>query len=222
MSEMGEPLRQYALETASGKTLQVCRFGLIDYVSSLAAMREFAAKRDRKDDDQLWLLQHRSVYTQGTACNQQPLAPSAIETVKTDRGGQITYHGIGQWVLYPMLRLRDHGLGVKSFVSLLEQTVIDLLLDYQIVGQRRDDAPGVYVDGAKIAALGLRISRGTSYHGLSINVDMDLQPFDNIDPCGFQGLEVTQLSALAADVEMERVADQLLEKFVALLLTSEQ
>lgn len=214
---MGEPLQSFELITASGKPLQVCRFGLVDYTASLAAMREFATTRKSDGCDQLWILQHPSVYTQGTACNQQPLAPSKIDIVKTDRGGQITYHGEGQWVLYPMLRLRDYKLGVKAFVALLEQTVIDVLADYKIIGQRRDDAPGVYVSGAKIAALGLRISRGTSYHGLSLNVDMDLQPFDNIDPCGFQGLAVTQLSSLATGVDMERVESQLLGKITALL-----
>jgi len=217
LSGMVEPLQRFELLTASGKKLQVNRYGLVDYASSLRAMREFAANRNSEDGDQLWLLQHPAVYTQGTTCDQQSLVPSSIELIKTDRGGQITYHGEGQWVLYPMLRLRDYQLGIKSFVNTLEQSVIDLLGDYDIAGERRDDAPGVYVQGAKIAALGLRISRGTSYHGLSLNVDMDLGPFDNIDPCGFEGLSVTQLSQLTADVDMEMVANQLLEKFTALL-----
>ena len=205
------------LKTALGKSIELSRFAVVDYTTCLTGMREFVDNRSKTDDDRVWLVQHPPVYTQGTSCTQQTLAPSAIEVVKTDRGGQITYHGPGQWVLYPMLHLPEHQLGVKSFVALLEQTVINVLNRYQIDGERRDDAPGVYVGGAKVAALGLRIRRGTSYHGLSLNVDMDLSPFQNIDPCGFQGLRVTQLSELTPNVDMNVVANQLIEEFTALL-----
>ena len=193
-------------------------FSEVPYQQSYQAMVEFASQRDQCDLDRIWLLQHPKVYTQGTACNLEALMPNDIPTVKTDRGGQITYHGPGQVVLYPMLALREYGIGVKSLVQKLEQCMINTLNEFDIDAQRRDDAPGVYVKGAKIGALGLRIRKGTSYHGLSLNVDMDLSPFNNIDPCGYQGLKVTQIvDHTSYSVDSKKVASLLLNKLVTLL-----
>lgn len=237
---MHQPEEQFAISSGSGKDLLVERFGLLDYQMAFTAMRDFSDTRDADTQDKIWLVQHPQVYTQGTACQQQTLMPSQIPVVKTDRGGQITFHGPGQIVMYPLINLRRFGLGVKSLVHALEQSVIDTLAEYSVLGERRVDAPGVYVDEAKIAALGLRIRKGNSYHGLSFNLDMDLAPFHNIDPCGFQGLRVTQLSDLAlaepntkpandqnsrdqvaggstGALDIDLVAKQLLKKFLALI-----
>lgn len=202
--------------SATGKLIEVEHFACVDYQTAFNAMRDYSDKRDDTSADKIWLLEHPSVYTQGTACHQQTLFPSDIPVVKTDRGGQITYHGQGQLVMYPLLKLRRFGVGVKALVNALEQSVIDTLETYHIDARRRADAPGVYVDHAKIAALGLRIRRGNSYHGLSLNVDMDLSPFKNIDPCGFQGLAVTQVQDHTKQTISKKViAEQLLENFIA-------
>jgi len=181
------------------------------------AMMAYAAERRPGDADQIWLLEHPKVYTQGTACDLDTFVPSEIPVVKTDRGGQITYHGPGQIVMYPLLHLKNHELGVKALVRKLEQCAIDVLAAQGLGAERREDAPGVYIDQAKIAALGLRIRRGNSYHGLSLNVDMDLTPFSNIDPCGYQGLQVTQVSQFDIKVGVLEVGKLLAERFVGLL-----
>ena len=216
-----QEVQTFEVRSGSGTLIKVRVFAETDYSQAFQAMLDFTNQRDDTDADQIWLIEHPPVYTQGTACQQGTLLPSDIPVVKTDRGGQITYHGPGQIVMYPLLHLKRFGLGskslgVKALVNALEQCVIDCLSDYLIDSQRRDDAPGVYVDGAKIAALGLRIRRGNSYHGLSCNVDMDLSPFSNIDPCGYQGLSVTQMkSETSMDVQIDSVARQLLDKFVS-------
>lgn len=194
-----KPLKTYSLTSRKGHQIDVSVFGEIDYHESYRAMSEFAIERSANAADQIWVLEHPPVYTQGTACESGALLPSDIPVVKTDRGGQITYHGPGQIVLYPLINLRRHGLGVKKFVDIIEQSMIDVLAELGIASKRRPDAPGVYVNNAKIGALGLRVKRGSSYHGLSLNVDMDLAPFANIDPCGYQGLAVTQVSEHAAE-----------------------
>jgi lipoyl(octanoyl) transferase len=204
-------------QTRSGHQLQVRELGLVSYEDAYQAMSEHVANSDPEDMDEIWLVEHPPVYTQGTACKLAPLLPSAVPVVKTDRGGQITYHGPGQMVMYPLLRLKRYGIGVKSLVHSLEQCVIDTLRAYEINAERRADAPGVYVDGAKIAALGLRIKRGMSYHGLSFNLRMDMHPFTNIDPCGYQGLVVTQLSELLAEFDAEQIKNQVLGSFLAKL-----
>jgi len=174
--------------------------------------------RNQDDADVIWLLEHHPVYTQGTACKLDTFLPTDIPVVKTDRGGQITYHGPGQIVMYPLISLKRYGIGVKSLVAALEDSVIATLQEFGVTGERRENAPGVYVENAKIAALGLRIRRGTSYHGLSLNVDMDLEPFKNIDPCGYEGLDVTQLSDLSdSEVSPGAVGERLLANFVALI-----
>jgi len=187
--------------------LTVRRLGARDYQPVWSAMQRYTDRRDADSLDELWLVEHPPVFTVGL--NGKPehlLAPGAIPVVQIDRGGQVTYHGPGQLVVYPLLDLRRLKLGVRQLVTSLEQAVIDLLADYGIAAVGRRDAPGVYVDGAKIAALGLRVRRGCCYHGLSLNVAMDLQPFTRINPCGYPGLRVTQLSALAGPVEMAAVA----------------
>jgi len=208
---------QFTLETCSNQPVLVSKLGTVAYADSYEAMAMFTAERSDSELDQIWLLEHVPVYTQGTACKMTTVLPSSIPVVKTDRGGQITYHGPGQLVMYPLLKLKRYGVGVKALVAALEQSVIDTLLEYHIDAGRRPDAPGVYVDEQKIAALGLRIRNGSSYHGLSLNVDMDLQPFSNIDPCGYQGLRITQLSDFTSDVSIEEVSERLLSNFVALI-----
>ncbi len=210
-----DPKYTLELSTSSGREILVSWFGVVPYEVSHQLMMDFAAQRDADAMDELWLLEHPRVYTQGTACELATFVPSDIRLVKTDRGGQITYHGPGQVVMYPLLHLKNHNIGVKSLVSNLEQTAIDYLKSVNIESVRKQDAPGVYVDGAKIAALGLRIKRSNSYHGLSLNVDMDLSPFTNIDPCGYQGLEVTQLADLGVMKETEEVGKKLAQIFVS-------
>ena len=185
---MIEPKIQFVSNTEKGQPIKVSIFGEVPYEDSFRTMSSFAYNRDESDLDQIWLLEHPRVYTQGTACSMGAFLPSDIPIVKTDRGGQITYHGPGQIVMYPLLMLRRHQIGIKSMVSNLEQTMIDTLGELNIQARRRQDAPGVYVDGAKIGALGLRIRKGTCYHGLSLNVDMDLEPFKNIDPVSYTHL----------------------------------
>ena len=180
------------------------RLGLVEYPPTFQAMQDFTAQRGLDTPDELWLLQHPPVYTQGLAGKPEHLLRgSEIPVVKIDRGGQITYHGPGQIVAYLLLDLKRRGLGVKELVNRMEQAVIDLLAEYALRAKRRAKAPGVYVNDAKIAALGLRIKNNCSYHGLSLNVDMDLTPFDNINPCGYAGLSVTQTrdQGIAADAD---------------------
>lgn len=166
--------------------------GLVDYLPTWQAMQDFTATRGPDTPDELWLLEHPPVYTLGLAGKPEHLLQATdIPLVKIDRGGQITYHGPGQIVAYLLLDLKRRGLGVKELVRRMEQATIDLLAEYGVKAERRDKAPGVYVNDAKIAALGLRIKNGCCYHGLSLNVDMDLSPFDAINPCGYAGLAVT-------------------------------
>jgi len=186
--------------------IEIKQLGLVDYEPTWRAMQAFTEQRDAATPDQIWLLQHPPVFTLGL--NGKPehlLAPGEIPVVPVDRGGQVTYHGPGQIVLYPLLDLRRRNLGVRRLVTLLEQSVIGLLAEYGIDAVARPDAPGVYVDGRKIASLGLRVRRGASYHGLSFNVAMDLAPFRRINPCGYAGLEVTQLRDLGIDEPLPRV-----------------
>lgn len=189
------------------------RLGLTDYETTLHAMQAFTAARNADTPDELWLTEHPSVYTLGL--NKKDVAPplrSDIPLVPTDRGGKITYHGPGQIVIYLLIDLKRRNLTVRQLVSHMENAVIGLLAEYSITAVARTDAPGVYVDGKKIASLGLRLKNGCCYHGLSFNVDMDLAPFDTIDPCGYKGMPVTQARALGIDQDMATLAEQLLEK----------
>lgn len=188
--------------------------GLVDYRSSVAAMRELTDSRDANSPDELWLVQHSPVFTQGQAGRAEHLLDTgAIPVVHADRGGQVTYHGPGQWVLYLMVDLRRRQLGVRELVTLLESSVVQLLQEYAISAAADPKAPGVYVQGAKIAALGLRVRRGCSYHGLALNVDMDLEPFARINPCGYAGLLVTSMATLmpGANLDMQAVGRRLLD-----------
>jgi len=188
--------------------------GLVDYTTSLADMRRFTDERTPATADQIWLLEHPPVYTLGFNDRREPFEnPTNIPVVPSDRGGQITYHGPGQLIIYTMMDLRRHGMGVKSLVRILEQTVIDFLADRGIAGTRREGAPGIYVDNRKLAQLGLRIRRGGSYHGLSVNVAMDLEPFRRIKPCGYAGLETIDLASLAGpeQANMDKVKPELLD-----------
>lgn len=171
--------------------VRVVHLGLTEYETALERMRDFTARRDPDTADELWLLEHPPVYTLGLAADagHGPKLDNGIPVVQAERGGEITYHGPGQLVLYTLVDLARRGIKVKQFVAMLEQSVIDLLGGR---AQRRPGAPGVYVNGAKIAALGIRVSRGRAFHGLALNVDMDLAPFAAIDPCGYPGLAVTQ------------------------------
>jgi lipoyl(octanoyl) transferase len=171
--------------------IRVVQLGLSPYESTLNAMREFTLKRDAQTADELWLLEHPPVYTLGLAADAAhgPKIDAGIPVVQVERGGEVTYHGPGQVVLYTLVDLARRGIKVKQFVAMLEQSVIDLVGSR---AERKPGAPGIYVGGAKIAALGIRVSRGCAFHGLALNVDMDLAPFDAIDPCGYPGLKVTQ------------------------------
>ena len=189
----------------------VKRLGRVEYSTTWEAMRAFTRSRDETTPDELWLLEHPAVYTLGQGA-AVPAVANAIPVVKTDRGGDITYHGPGQIVAYTLFDLARRGIKVKHFVCLLEQAVIDLVGPR---AERRPGAPGVYVEGAKIAALGIRVVRGRAYHGLALNVDMDLAPFAAIDPCGYPGLRVTQTRDLGIAVTPDALAESILKNLDA-------
>lgn len=171
--------------------------GLVEYEPTWRAMQRFTDERGASTPDEIWFLEHPSVFTLGLAGRREHvLAPGDIPVVQTDRGGQVTYHGPGQLVVYPLLDLRRRGLGVRELVMALEDAVIGYAAQLGIDAQSRRDAPGVYVAGRKLASVGLRIRRGASYHGIALNVSLDLEPFGRINPCGYAGLEMTQLAAL--------------------------
>lgn len=177
--------------------LVVRRLGLADYLPTLEAMRRFTAERDESTPDEIWLLQHPRVFTQGQAGKAEHLlAPGDIPVIQVERGGQVTYHGPGQLVAYLMLDLRRKKLGVRELVTAMEQALVDVLAGYGIEAAPKADAPGVYVAGDKIASLGLRVRNGCSFHGLALNVDMDMAPFQRINPCGYAGLKMVQLKDL--------------------------
>lgn len=197
--------------------LIVRRLGLADYQPVWRAMQDFTDRRDGDTIDELWLVEHRPVFTQGQAGKaEHVLAPGEIPVIQVDRGGQVTYHGPGQIVAYPLVDLKRLGVGVREFVRRIEQAIIDVLALYGVNGERIEGAPGIYVDGDKIASLGLRVRRGCTFHGLAFNVEMDLEPFHRINPCGFQGLQVIRLSDLAA-LEFGDVENHLIEAFATQL-----
>lgn len=186
--------------------LHVRWLGTSDYCATFENQRDFTLTRDGGSPDLLWGLEHPPVYTLGLAGKPEHLLnPGRIPVHRTDRGGQITYHGPGQLVVYPLLDLKRKGLSIRRYVELLEQVMIDLIAGYGIRGERKAGAPGVYVDGRKIAALGIRVRNGCCYHGLALNVDMDLSPFAGINPCGYAGLEVTRLADLGVGLSVRQV-----------------
>ena len=206
------------IPSLQGAALTVRERGLADYAAIWREMQAFTDTRTAQTPDELWLLQHPPVFTLGRNGKTEHLHHTGdIPVLHVDRGGQVTYHGPGQLVAYPLLDLKRRRLGIQSLVRLLEQSVINLLADYAIRAGRRDKAPGVYVDGRKIAALGLRVRRGCCYHGLSLNVDVDLAPFAMIDPCGYPGLGVTRLIDLDIDAPLEAVIARYRRHFERLL-----
>jgi lipoyl(octanoyl) transferase len=189
---------------------RVKHLGRVDYVPTWKAMERFTLERSAETPDEIWFLQHPPVFTLGLAGKMEHvLDPGTIPVVHIDRGGQVTYHGPGQLVVYPLLDLRRLGLGVRALVDALEMSVVDTLAGYGISAHNRRDAPGVYVEARKICSIGIRVRRGSSYHGIAFNVDMDLEPFARINPCGYEGLEMTQLSALGGPQDLDRVARDL-------------
>ena len=214
MTAIAAEIPKTADDRASG--VHVRKLGPTDYESTWRAMQEFTARRTADTIDELWLTEHKPVYTLGVAGRSEhlPRSNNGIPVIKSDRGGQITYHGPGQLVAYLLLDLRRRAITVRPLVRIMEQAVIDLIAAFGIEAERRAAAPGVYVNGTKIAALGLRIRNGCCYHGLAVNVDMDLAPFHAIDPCGFPGLRVTQLRELGIVESLEvlggKLADNLL------------
>ncbi len=203
------------LLTDIAPALTIKRLGSVEYETTWLAMQTFTMQREAGTIDEIWLLQHPPVYTQGLAGKPEHLLNvPAIPVVKTDRGGQITYHGPGQIVGYVLFDLKRKGIGVKELVRRIEQSIIDALGEFGIDAERKMGAPGVYVKGAKIAALGLRIRKGCSYHGLALNVAMDLSPYSAINPCGFAGLEVTDLAALGVRASIDDVMTALSKQLV--------
>jgi lipoyl(octanoyl) transferase len=195
--------------------------GYADYEPVWRRMQAFTDERGAGTPDELWLVEHPPVFTLGL--NGRPehvLNPGNVPVIGVDRGGQVTYHGPGQAVLYVLLDLRRRGLGVRALVTHLEQAVVDLLAGHGIRGEARPDAPGVYVDGAKVAALGLRVRRGASYHGIALNVHPDLSAFTRINPCGYEGLEATSLKRLGVEMSVETAGRELADRFLDRLMAS--
>nr|WP_024967392.1 lipoyl(octanoyl) transferase LipB [Pantoea sp. IMH] len=199
-------------------TLLIRQLGLQPWAPVSQAMHHFTDRRSDETPDEIWLVEHAPVFTQGQAGKAEHLlTPGDIPVMQSDRGGQVTYHGPGQQVMYVMINLKRRKVGVRQLVTALEQTVISTLAQFNVVAESRPDAPGVYVDDKKICSLGLRIRNGCSFHGLALNVDMDLTPFLRINPCGYAGLEMTQLSALKPGTTLAEVQPLLIEHFARLL-----
>lgn len=202
----------------SQETILIRQLGLRPYEPVSQAMHDFTDTRDESTPDEIWLVEHERVFTQGQAGKaEHVLVPGDIPVIQSDRGGQVTYHGPGQQVMYVLLNLRRRKLGVRELVTVLEQTVVNTLAEWDINAYPRADAPGVYVDGRKICSLGLRIRKGCSFHGLALNIDMDLAPFLRINPCGYAGLEMTQVKDLHPGVSVADVQPLLITHFMQLL-----
>jgi lipoyl(octanoyl) transferase len=200
------------------RPLLVRRLGQRDYLPVWQAMREFTDNRNEQTRSELWVVEHPPVFTQGQAGKAEHLLGTGdIPVVQTDRGGQVTYHGPGQLVIYLLISLREAGIGIRGLVSVIEQSIIDLLAERGIPAEARKDAPGVYVEGSKIASLGLRVRRGCTYHGLALNVSNDLEPFLRINPCGHAGLPVTSTSRLGIVDDLSTLADELVRRLAGAL-----
>jgi lipoyl(octanoyl) transferase len=197
----------------NGSRLEIRQMGMVDYLVAWQAMKDFTNNRTSDTHDEIWIVQHPPIYTLGIAGKPEHLLhQNGIDVIKTDRGGQITYHGPGQLVVYLLLDMRRLRIGVRELVRRMENAVIDLLEDFYIDAEGRVDAPGVYVAKAKIAALGLKIKRGFCYHGVALNIDMDLTPFSAINPCGYPGLKVTQTKDLGITDDLETLSSKFAEK----------
>lgn len=189
--------------------------GREEYVPCWEAMQRFTNERTETTPDEIWFCEHPPVFTLGlNAAREHLLAPGNIPVVQIDRGGQVTYHGPGILMVYPLIDIRRANIGVRKLVTALEQSVVQLVGEYGIEAAAKPEAPGVYVDGAKLASVGLRIRRGASFHGMALNIDTDLEPFSRINPCGFQGLEMTDLKRVGIELSLEETADQLLPYFL--------
>ncbi len=196
--------------TVQDRTIEVRSLGIREYEPLWRGMQDFTDSRDSDTPDEIWFTEHPPVFTLGlNASREHLLAPGDIPTIQIDRGGQVTYHGPGQLMIYPLIDLKRARLGIRDLVTALEQSVIDLAAQYQIVAASRADAPGVYVEGKKIASVGLRVRRWSSYHGMALNVDMDLEPFTRINTCGYTDLEVTDLKRLGIERNLSTVAKDL-------------
>ena len=210
-----------AAEKTTGDTLIVRELGLRDYEPLWRRMQAFTNARDGDTADELWFTEHPPVFTLGVnAGREHLLAPGNIPVVQIDRGGEVTYHGPGQLMIYPLVDLRRRRLGVRGLVTALEDSIVALLAEHDIEARAKKDAPGVYVDNAKVASVGLRIRRGSSFHGMALNVDVDLEPFSRINPCGFEDLEMTDLKRLGIDATLTEVSGKLLPKLVARMRVS--
>ncbi|MDX1499172.1 MAG: lipoyl(octanoyl) transferase LipB [Woeseiaceae bacterium] len=191
--------------------VRVRKLGRTTYEPVWRDMQQFTNTRDASTPDEIWFTEHEPVFTLGlNAAREHLLTPGDIPVVQIDRGGQVTYHGPGQLMVYPLVDIRRAGLGVRDLVTGLEQSVVDLAREFGIDAASRADAPGVYVAGAKIASVGLRIRRGASFHGMALNVAMDIEPFSRINPCGFRNLEVTDFARLGAALSLTEAPDRLL------------
>ena len=189
--------------------------GRQEYVPLWRAMQTFTDERDASTPDEIWFCEHQPVFTLGlNAAPEHLLAPGDIEVVQIDRGGQVTYHGPGILMIYPLIDIRRGNFGVRNLVSALEQSVVDLLGEYGVEAAARPDAPGVYTDNRKVASVGLRIRRGASFHGMAMNVDGDLEPFQRINPCGYKELEMTDFKRLGVELSLEEAADRYLPHFL--------
>ena len=201
-----------SVATATALVPVIRRLGVANYDPTWRAMQDFTQSRDQSTPDEIWLLEHPPVFTLGLAGKPEHVLDAGdIPVIPVDRGGQVTYHGPGQLVAYLLLDLKRRGYGVRELVRRMEEAVIGLLAEDGIAAERKSGAPGVYVDGAKIAALGLRVKRGCCYHGLALNVDMDLEPFSRINPCGYPGLAVTQTKDLGVRDSIQEVSDRLVK-----------
>jgi lipoyl(octanoyl) transferase len=199
--------------TAIEKQLNVRYLGQQNYLSIWQQMQAFTEQRNENTVDEIWLVEHPAVFTQGrTGKAEHLLLQSDIPVIQSDRGGQITYHGPGQLVAYLLINIRRKEFNIRSLVSIIEQSIISLLADYQVNAYAKPDAPGVYIDGKKIASLGLKIRKGCSFHGLALNVDMDLSPFAHINPCGYPGLQMTQCKNEGIPLSVKELAPLLIEK----------
>lgn len=195
-----------ASAAAVEQRLFVRSLGMQDYEPLWRAMQRFTDERDERTPDEIWFTEHPPVYTLGlNADRSHVLAPQDIPVIAVDRGGQVTYHGPGQLMIYPLIDLKRNSIGVRGLVTALESSVIDLLADYEVEAEARADAPGVYVDGNKVASVGLRIRRGASFHGMALNIDVDVAPFAGINPCGFDDLEVINLRSLGIDADRSSI-----------------
>ena len=189
--------------------------GRQEYVPLWHEMQAFTDNRDDDTADQIWFVEHPPVFTMGLNASQEHLlAPGDIPVVQIDRGGQVTFHGPGQLMVYPLLDLRRSNIGVRKLVTALEQSVVDLVAEFDVQAAARADAPGVYVNAEKLASVGLRIRRGASFHGMALNVDIDLEPFSRINPCGYAELQMTDLHRLAIELSLEAAAERLLPHFL--------